>query len=297
MTNGIPERAHDWWGLQSPFVRALLEAFAAGINDYASEHGDAITDSLEQVLPVRPVDVLAHIQRVVHFTFIANPEAITSQVEAWQSTHGSTEAPAPSSEPGPDGVGGSNAWAIAPERSASGNAMLLMNPHLPWRDAFTWYEAQLVVDEMNAYGAALVGFPLPGIAFNDSLGWTHTVNTHDGADLYALRLAEDGYAWDGGVRAFDTREHVIRVKQPDGNVTEEPLSVRWSLHGPVLATTDSTALSLRVIGLDRPHLVEQTWQMLAARNLAEFEAALRRLDIPTFTVIYADRHGDRKSVV
>lgn len=291
VTNGIPERAHEWWGQQSPVVRALLEAFAAGINDYASEHGDAITDSLEQVLPVRPVDVLAHIQRVVLFTFAANPGAISSQIEAWQSTHDSTDAPAPPSQPVPAEVRGSNAWAIAPERSASGNAMLLMNPHLPWGDAFTWYEAQLVAEEVNAYGAALVGFPLPGIAFNESLGWTHTVNTHDGADLYSLRLAEDGYAWDGGVRAFVTREHVIRVKQAEGNVTEEPFTVRWSLHGPVLATTDSTALALRVIGLDHPHLVEQTWQMLAARNLNEFEAALRRLEIPTFTVMYADRDG------
>ncbi|MGH7575338.1 MAG: acylase [Longimicrobiales bacterium] len=291
MTNGIPERAHEWWGVQSPVMRALLEGFIAGINDYASEHGAAITDSLEQVLPVRPVDVLAHIQRVVHFTFIANPQEITRQVQDWQSAQGSAEAPEPPAEPAPAVARGSNAWAIAPERSASGNAMLLMNPHLPWGDAFTWYEAQLVAEGVNAYGAALVGFPLPSIAFNDSLGWTHTVNTHDGADLYALRLADGGYTWDGAVREFDTRGHVIRVKQPDGRVTEQPLSVPWSLHGPVLAMNDSAALALRVVGLDHPPLIEQTWQMLGARSLDEFEAAVRRLDIPTFTVIYADRQG------
>ena len=38
----------------------------------------------------------------------------------------------------------------------------------------------------DAYGATLVGIPVLAIAFNDYLGWTHTVNTIDGADLYRL---------------------------------------------------------------------------------------------------------------
>ncbi|KZL48135.1 penicillin acylase family protein [Nodularia spumigena CS-591/04] len=34
----------------------------------------------------------------------------------------------------------------------------------------------------------LVGIPVLAIAFNDNLGWTHTVNTHDGWDAYELKL-------------------------------------------------------------------------------------------------------------
>ena len=37
--------------------------------------------------------------------------------------------------------------------------------------------------------------------------------------------------------------------------------------------------------------LEQWWDMGRATNLAEFEAALRRLQVPIFTVIYADRDG------
>ena len=81
--------------------------------------------------------------------------------------------------------------------------MLLANPHLPWGDLFTWYEAHLNGPDVQIYGAALVGLPIVNIGFNERVGWTHTVNTLDGADLYELTLTPGGYRWNGGVRAFD----------------------------------------------------------------------------------------------
>ena len=41
---------------------------------------------------------------------------------------------------------------------------------------------------VTLYGAAIIGSPVINIAFNDHLGWTHTVNTQDGEDLYELAL-------------------------------------------------------------------------------------------------------------
>jgi len=193
-------------------------------------------------------------------------------------------------EPG-DLVAGSNAWAIGAGRAAGGRAMLLANPHLPWSDLFTWYEAQLVGPGLDAYGAALVGFPLPGIAFNEALGWTHTVNTIDAADLYELELVDGGYAWDGGVRPFERTVDTLRVRQADGKLRAEPLVVLQSIHGPVIAVAGERALALRVAGLDRAGGVEQNWRMLRARSLAEFETALSRLQLPMFNVVYADRDG------
>lgn len=271
-TMGIPERASEWYEAQSPAFRSYLDAFAAGINAYAKEHPDLIDDEVKVVLPVQPVDILAHEQRVMNFTFIVNPQIVKSLANNHKSM-------------------GSNGWAIAPKHSASGNAMLLANPHLPWSDLFVWYEAQITAPGIDAYGATLVGLPVLAIAFNNHLGWTHTVNTHDGWDAYELQLKDGGYNFDGKVQAFETEKKILKVKQNNGNLRSESLIVQRSLHGPVVADKEGKALALRVVGLEQPGALEQWYLMARATKLPEFEAALKRLQIPMFTVMYADREG------
>ncbi|HEY9872001.1 MAG TPA: penicillin acylase family protein, partial [Candidatus Obscuribacterales bacterium] len=186
-TMGVPERAQEWYQSQNKDFRSNIDAFAEGINAYAKEHPELIDDAVEAVLPVSGVDILAHYQRVLNFTFVVDPDTVAGITNADKSK-------------------GSNGWAIAPSRSASGKAMLLANPHLPWSDLYLWYEAQLIAPGVNAYGATLVGLPVLEIAFNDFLGWTHTVNTHDGWDAYELKLKDNGYLWDGKVKAFETQQ-------------------------------------------------------------------------------------------
>jgi acyl-homoserine-lactone acylase len=185
----------------------------------------------------------------------------------------------------------SNAWAIGPSRSSSGNSLLLGNPHLPWADLYLFYEAHLVTGEMNTYKATFVGVPALGIAFNDFLGWTDTVNAYDGDDLYELQLADGGYRWDEGIRPFETKEEILKVKQSDGTLTEQKLVFRHSIHGPIVAENNGKALALRVVGLQQSKMLEQYWDMGRATSLDDFEAVLRRLEIPIFTVMYADREG------
>ncbi|MDF0552718.1 acylase [Kamptonema sp. UHCC 0994] len=267
---GIPIRAESWYDAQNPTFRSYLDAFAAGINSYAEEHGDRIDDELKAVLPINGVDLLAHTQRVLNFTFVVNPQ----QVKGIN-----------------DRLLGSNGWAIAPSHSATGNAMLLANPHLPWSDLFLWFESQLTAPGINAYGASLVGIPVLTIAFNDSLGWTHTVNRHDGWDTYELTLADSGYRLDGKIQAFETEAQILKVKQDGGSQRSELLTVLHSIYGPVVAQKDGKAVALRVVGLDRPGALEEWWNMARSHNLSEFEAAIAPLQIPMFTVLYADRDG------
>jgi acyl-homoserine-lactone acylase len=272
LTMGVPERASVWYEAQDASFRSYLDAFAEGINTYVKENPNAIDDEVEVVLPVKGEDILAHLQRVLNFTFIVSPEQVAGV--------SSSESKA-----------GSNGWAIAPSRSASGNAMLLANPHLPWSDLYLWYEAQITAPLLDAYGASLVGIPVLNIAFNDNLGWTHTVNTHDGWDAYQLELAGDGYRFDGKVRSFETKTVSLQVKQQDGTLREEPLVVKSSIHGPVVSEKDGKVTALRVVGLDQPGVLKQWWDMARSQNLTEFEKALQRLQLPMFTVMYADRKG------
>lgn len=266
----LPEHGRRWAENQEQPFRGYVEAFVAGMNAYAEAHPDQIDDVREVVLPVRPRDVFAHTLRAIHVTFVAQGDLQRSQ--RWRRA-------------------GSNAWAVAPSRSASGNAMLLTNPHLPWGDQFTWFEAQLVSPGFNAYGAALLGMPFPGVAFNQHLGWTHTVNTIDASDLYRLRLVEGGYAWNGGTRPFNTDTKTLKVKQKDGSMRSDTMVVRRSVHGPIVAQRGDEALALRIAGLTQSGLFEQYWRMLQATNLSQFEAALRRLQMPMFNTVYADEDG------
>lgn len=269
-TMGIPARAQTWLDAQTPAFRADLEAFAAGMNQYAEEHGDQLAAERKVVLPVSAADVMAHTQLVTHFTFVYGQERL---IRAFQ------------------GRPGSNMWAVGARRSASGHPMLLMNPHLAWTGLQLFYEGQITAPGLDFYGVSLVGFPVPAIGFNDDLGWSHTVNTIDAADTYRLTKAEGGYRWDGGVKPFETTTEVMRVKQADGSLTEDTLVVRRSVHGPVIADSAGVAIAVRVAGLDQPGMLQEWWDMAHARNLAEFEAIVKRLQIPMFNIMYAGRDG------
>jgi acyl-homoserine-lactone acylase len=271
---GIPARAQVWYAAQDSGFRRALDAFAEGVNEYAKEHPSEIADSVKPVLPISGIDLLAHTQRVINFTFVYGQERALA---AFRRPAGARA--------------GSNTWAIGPKRSASGKAMLLANPHLGWADLFLFYESQFVAPGLDAYGATLVGIPAPAIAFNDELGWSHTVNTIDAADEYRLIKAPGGYRYGGKVEPFTERTELIQVKLAGGGTRIDTFVVRSSVHGPVIADSSSVAIAVKVAGLDRPGALKEWWDMARAKSLAEFESAVKRLEIPMFNVMYADRAG------
>jgi acyl-homoserine-lactone acylase len=266
-TYGIGKLASTWGGQQKPAYRRMLTAFADGMNRYAKEHPEQLDPKMLPVLPVNSHDVLAHLIRVIHFTFVAR-DPMHQQA-------------------------GSNAWAVAPARTANGHALLLANPHLPWHGFYLWYEAQLNAPGIDFYGASLVGSPMLSIGFNQNLGWTHTVNTYDGADLYEVRMTPqgDGYYWNGGIKLFDISREKIIIKQPDGATTEEEILVRATTHGPVISMDQEKLIALRVAGQDQPHMLEQYWDMARAATFEQWLEAQKRLQMPMFTTMYADNAG------
>ena len=285
LTMGIPERAARWYDAQSPEAQRILGAFAAGINAFAAAFPEQISAEVRVVLPVTPVDIVAQMQQGLYVTFILAPRVPV--IQNWQAETSIVPGELPSA--------GSNGWVIGPAKSASGNAMLLCNPHLGWTTgAGTFWEAQLVSPTIAFYGASLLAFPLPVIGFGEYGGWTHTVNEHNGVDLFELTLEGDGYRFDGEVRPFDTKMVTINVRQNDGTLREESLTIRRSVQGPVAAERGGKALALRFSGLesDRSGTIEQYLAMIRARDLAEFEAALEMTQVPMFTVLYANRDGD-----
>jgi acyl-homoserine-lactone acylase len=272
---GIPSIAQQWTEQASPEYREVLEAFCAGVNDYAAANPGAIAAPASSVLPVRAVDVVAHGLRVIHFTFVAGRDRGQAKAKPWLEENGS------------------NGWAIAPRNAAGGKALLLGNPHLPWGDLYLWFENHFAGPALNFYGASLVGMPLPSLGFNSHLGWTNTVNTHDGVDHFALEVTPSGsYMLDGVETAFEITEHAVSVKNDDGTVTTETIQVKRSQFGPVIAEEPGRALAIKVVGLDRPAIGDQMLAMVRATNMTEFEAAVARQQLPMFNFIYADKGGN-----
>jgi acyl-homoserine-lactone acylase len=270
---GVYDLARKWCQAQNAKFRKNLEAFASGINEYAQQHPHRLQSDVKSVLPVDAVDVMAHSTRVLYL-FLSGVSGVTQTFR--------------------DGSGlGSNAWALGSSRSASRHPMLLANPHLVWDNEFTFYEAQITTGGYQAYGATLVGYPVLAIAFNDRLGWTHTVNTIDAGDLYELTPDKDGYRLDGQIRPFEVDRQTLKIRQADGSVKEEKLAIRRSIHGPVVEQEGKT-LAMRIVGLQASSyagMLQQWWDMGRARNFRDFWAVAQRLQIPMFNIVYADRDG------
>jgi acyl-homoserine-lactone acylase len=52
------------------------------------------------------------------------------------------------------------------------------------------------------------------------------------------------YRWDGGVRPFTSRTETLKIRQPDGTIKEEALTIRESIHGPVVRAIAGKALGV-----------------------------------------------------
>jgi acyl-homoserine-lactone acylase len=272
--NGIPARAKEWAQGQSAEFAPLVVAFVGGLNGWAMEHQADLSPEAKGVLPVTVDDVYAHCLRVIHYDWIINPNKLQTRLRRAEAD-----------------VYGSNEWAIAPSYSASGHAMLLSNSHLEWGDMHTYFEVQLTAPGVTSYGAVWVGFPVLRQCFNDYLGWTQTTNNPAESDLYLLTLKDGGYVLDGSVRQFDVSKEVIKVKGPGGSLREEPITVRRTVHGPVVADGKGRTIAMKVAAVDRPRLFEQFWRMGLAHNLEEWQAAMRMQQLPLFNTAYADRDG------
>ena len=274
ISNGITDRARQWYGQQTPQFRKDLDAFAAGMTDSARKNAATIDPEVLRALPITGVDVIAHAHRLFNYIYVTSLE----QVENIKDEHD---------------VGGSNAWAVAPAKSKSGNTMLLANPHLPWAPSyFTYYEAGLEGPGIHMYGATQIGLPVLRFDFDDRHGFTNTVNTILGATIYKLKTIPGGYIYDDKMVGFTTKQASFKIRQPDGTMKTEDLTIRSAVQGPVFTTKAGDTVALRVAGLGRPEALKEYWDLGMAKNYDQALAAFKKVQVPTFNIVYGDREGN-----
>ncbi|MGH8524841.1 MAG: penicillin acylase family protein, partial [Gammaproteobacteria bacterium] len=191
---------------------------------------------------------------------------------------------------------GSNGWVIGPSRSKTGHAMLLINPHLPFFGSGQVYEGHVQSDEgWNFTGYTRFGFPFPYVGHNDHLGWVSTDNAADLQDVYAETFDDPArplaYRYGTGYRLATERVEDIRVKTDTG-VEVRRFKMLKTHHGPVLSARDGKRLAIRMAKFEGDGWLREWYEMTKARNLAEFKAALRPLNMLFGNVMYADRSGN-----
>jgi acyl-homoserine lactone acylase PvdQ len=129
----------------------------------------------------------------------------------------------------------STMWAISPARSATGNAMLFINPHIPLDAPYEYHllsEEGLNISGQVAYGVCI----LPISGHNAMMGWAVTANKPDVSDLYIERFDQPDsllYRYSSGYKRANQWHETILVKEETG-LTKKNYTFYKTGHGPVL---------------------------------------------------------------
>ncbi len=266
----IPKRSQEWFQAQDEGMKTILRSFADGMNDFCSRNPGEISAENIAVLPVKPEDALSALQLNYH-VMVAGFDIFRQSAE-WKSA-------------------GSNAWAIAPKKSASGNAMLLIQPHPPWAESFLFFEAHITAPGLNFYGIAMAGTPVMAMGFNQHLGWALTFNQADASDLIQLEVDEDTYKINHKPENFSVTYDTILVKQDNG-YKRIAVPCKESRFGYILEEKEDYALALRISGLERPGMLRQFYMMCKSGSQSQFMETVSMMQLPLQNIIYSDAGGN-----
>jgi len=268
----------------SPQMRSIVEAYAAGLNQYAARHAG---EALPGLFPVTGEDIVA-ISVLEAPLFFGLDETLGALFADERPTFAAASSPA--------APFGSNVLAVGPSRAAGGHTLFLSNSHQPWDGPVAWYEASVHSDEgWDFTGALFPGMPVHALGTNGDLAWSFTVNHPDLVDVYLLDVDPndpDRYRVDGRWLRLEKRDAPITVRifgRFRWTVHEEAL---WSIYGPVVRRPHGT-YAIRYAGMGLVGIYDQLYDMARAHSLDEWLEPLRRQDgLPSFNAGYADRDGN-----
>lgn len=278
----IPRLAREEYAHLDRQMRSLCDAYAAGFNYYLERHPEARPRLLTKI---EPWYTLAFIRYNYYQNGFARDRSLrrsgvqTAAIDNDLKDHT-----------------GSNGWVVGPSRSASGHALLFINPHLPFFGPGQVYEGHVHSDEgWNFTGYTRFGFPLPYVGHNENGGWVSTDNAADLSDVY-LETFDDparplAYKYGKEYRLATERVEEIRVKTRNGLETRK-FTMRKTHHGPIVAALDGKLVALRMAKFESDGWLREWYDMTRAKSLAELKLAMRPLNMLFGNVMYADRQGN-----
>ncbi|MCF8247325.1 MAG: acylase [Saprospiraceae bacterium] len=240
------EKSPDW-------LKKLCDAFADGVNFYLHSHPEVKPKLLTHFEPWYPMyfsegSIGGDIEQISTErikAFYEDKEGLGSTDSPrntdWQSvlsqsaegvalgSAGSTDWQSVLQEPR-----GSNGFAISGKLTASGHAMLLINPHTSF---YFRPEVHVVsMEGLNAYGAVTWGQFFVYQGFNEKTGWMHTSSYADVMDEFLETVSEEKgqYFYQYGKEKRPVIAKQVVLKYKDGNETKErKFPIYRTHHGPV----------------------------------------------------------------
>jgi len=298
----IEARAQRMWDVAPADVKAAIEGYAAGYNQF-------LRDTLPAELPsdcagapwLKEIEALDLARYFVDLGLLGSSNQLAGYI-------GTAQPPgAPLTLPGGPlaGLGtltsggfGSNGWALGADKTTSGGGMVVANPHFPWTGELKLWESHLTVPgEINIYGVGLMGVPGVLIGFNDDVAWTHTFSEGNRFTFYKLALDPSdptAYLYDGTSRPMTKKTFEVEVA---GGETVSR-TMYYSHYGPMLNVdpigwSTDVALTYRDANIDNPRLIEQFLGMDRARSLDEFKSVYATVQgIPWVNTMAADKAGN-----
>ena len=187
---------------------------------------------------------------------------------------------------------GSNGFAISPKKSASGNALLYINPHV------TFYfrpEVHMVSEEgLNVYGAVTWGQFFIYQGFNEYCGWMHTSNNVDVADMYAEKITGNKndleYLYDNKKSKVEHKNIALRFKKGDVFQTKN-IAALYTQHGPVMAFRNESYITVKSSNRMMNGLI-QSWQRTKTKGLADYTRTMELKGNTSNSTVFADNKGN-----
>ncbi len=207
-------------------------------------------------------------------------------------TAGAVRPPAVALDDPPAFSPGSNSFALAGNRTASGAALLANDMHLTLRVPNTWYRASLEWGGHKVTGVTLPGAPSIVAGSNGRIAWGFTNACADTADLVTVQVSVYDHtkysSYDGQQAPFEQRKEKILVK--GGDPVE--LDTTWTEWGPIIGTDEKTRpLALHWVAQD-PAAANYTLDDLEmAGDVDEAVAIAHRSGIPAQNFLVAGADG------
>jgi acyl-homoserine lactone acylase PvdQ len=284
------------------WFKQLLMAHADGINYYLYKHPEVKPVVLKKfkpwyhlmwtdgsVSPTRSAGITEkHVEAFYGRQLFANPNAV--------SRINNFEKPAVFEQPNYDmeekTLKGSNGFAIGPKHSKTGNAMLYINPHVPF---YFRSEMHMVSEEgLNAYGAVTWGQFFIYQGFNENCGWMHTSSYADVADVYEEQVQKINnelfYTYEKENKKIDARKIDIKYVE-NGVVKNKSFDTYKTIHGPVMGMQNGKWLSLQENNRSLDALIE-CWSRTKSKSLTDYTKAMELLANNSNNTVYADNAGN-----